>query len=152
MQDQSPYPNWDLYKIANENWRFQIQQFWSRNSYFAAFQTASIAGVVKLSESHVIVARWFCGAGIALALLWWLSNDRLQQYNRFWWEKLIELEKRYIPDANGPRLAADFARWRASRPHRLPRVPWRYSSLPQLVPVVFIAAWAVLFVAAINHH
>ena len=140
----------DLYKVANETWRFQVQQFWTRNSYFAAFETAALAGVIKLLEAQAGLASLFSAAGIVLTLLWFFSNDRLQEYIRFWWSKMMELEEANAlsqPDPNRTalRLAADFSRWRGDRPTHRPRWPWRYSSLVQVIPILFVILWVALF-------
>lgn len=146
----------DLYKVANETWRFQVQEFWTRNSYFAAFETAASAGTVKLMETHLRLAACVSGLGIVLTFLWLLSNDRLQEYIRFWWDKMIEIEEANAAHQSDPhrtslRLAADFSRWRSGRPNHHPRWPWRYSSLVQLIPVLFQMLWFALLWTSLRH-
>ena len=126
-----------------------MREFWTRNSYFAAFETAALVGAIRLLEAHHKLAACVSGLGILLTTLWYLSNDRLQEYIRFWWDKMIEIEESnaaHQPDLyrTSLRLAADFSRWRSVRQNHRPHWPWRYSSLVQVIPGLFQILWFTL--------
>jgi hypothetical protein len=140
----------DLHKEVFATWRFQIDSFWTRNTYFAGFQTAAVAGAVTVSKDHHWTGLFAALAALALAMIWFLSCDRLYEYQKFWWEKLIECDAAAFeawhasPKIEGVRpvlLAVDYERWRRWRNRR---APWRrlnYSTLLSLAVVVFIAVW-----------
>ena|ERR1035437_2627654 len=82
----------EAYKIAFETWRFQVNSYWTRNSYFALFETAAVAGVWKLIDGHGVTAAMFsllCGF---LIFIWGSNNRRSHEYIRYWWEQLKQLE------------------------------------------------------------
>ncbi len=40
----------EVYRTTFETWRFEVDSYWQRNSYFAAFETAAITGCWYLLE------------------------------------------------------------------------------------------------------
>lgn len=34
----------DVYKTISDTWRYEVDSYWQRNNYFAAFETAALAG------------------------------------------------------------------------------------------------------------
>ncbi len=144
----------DLHKEVFATWRFQIDSFWTRNAYFAGFQTAAVAGVVTVSEKHHWTGFFASLAALFLAGIWFLSCDRLYEYQQFWWEKLIECDAVAVealnasPAIEGERpilLASDYDRWWKARDKR---ARWRrvsYKNLLNLVIVVFIFVWFGVF-------
>lgn len=140
----------DLHKEVFATWRFQIDSFWTRNTYFAGFQTAAVAGAVTVSEKHHWTGLFASLAALILAGIWFLSCDRLYEYQQFWWEKLIECDAvafeawHASPEVEGVRpvlLASDYERWWSDRDKRARWRHFRYKSLLSLAVVVFIAVW-----------
>jgi hypothetical protein len=86
----------DLYKTIFETWRFQVDSYWTRSSYFAAFETAAFAGVWELYTAKEppnylgIVFSLLC---FFLTGIWFLNNRRTHQYVDYWWKILIDIEK-----------------------------------------------------------
>ena len=54
MNELSERPaSMEVYKTIFETWRSQVDSYWQRNTYFAAFETAALAGCWYLVEhSH----------------------------------------------------------------------------------------------------
>jgi hypothetical protein len=148
----------EAYKIALENWRFQVNSYWTRNSYFAAFETALTFGVWQISERHSWLGAGFGLLGVTLSVAWFLNSDRLHEYITFYWERSIELERQVLLASSSKGedlsqrlfLVSGFDAWRAERLHHAPRLRIRYSSLVQCVPLLFMIAWAMII--AFNVH
>lgn len=45
----------EVYRNAYETWRFEVDSYWQRNAYFAAFETAAIGGCWYLLEKPYLV-------------------------------------------------------------------------------------------------
>ncbi len=74
----------DTLKLALETWRFQIDSYWTRNSYFVTFHTAIVAAVWEITkskdlpDSRRLAAEGFCCAGMESGFCddyGWLSGD-----------------------------------------------------------------------------
>src|ERR1039457_686381 len=89
----------DTRNTALEVWRFQVDSYWTRNSYFVAFHTAIMAAVweitknAQLPSSRRLAAQCFCYAGMCLSALWFVNNVRVHQYILYWWRKAAAIEK-----------------------------------------------------------
>ncbi|HLY32453.1 MAG TPA: hypothetical protein VKQ36_15620, partial [Ktedonobacterales bacterium] len=101
----------DALKSALDTWKFQIDSYWSRNSYFATFHSAIMAGVWQISKTaqgqRRIGAQLFCYAGMFLAILWLINNIRVHQYIVYWWTRAAEIEK-LLGDPQEARLVLGF--------------------------------------------
>lgn len=147
----------ELYKETFATWRFQIESYWARNTYFASFETAAIAGDWVVGAGHHWTAMVGAVGGLLLTVVWTLNCLKQHAYVRFWWAKLIEFDGVSAAtwmaadgdhDSNASRskpvlLAADFDRWRAAR-GRDSFVRYDYSNLVLLVPFILFGLWTYL--------
>jgi hypothetical protein len=126
----------EIYKTIFDTWRWQVDSYWQRSSYFAAFETAAIAGCWYLVEKKNSLGVLLALLGILLTAVWFLNNRKTHGYVEYWWKALGQLE------AN---LGAEDATFvtRQSGSHYLP-----YRALVQAVPVIFLAAWSTMLVLA----
>ena len=85
--------NLQLYSTIWEIWRFQVDSYWQRTSYFAVFETAAIAGVWQVLANRPRLALALAGLGIVLTILWLLNNARTHAYVGYWWQALAEIER-----------------------------------------------------------
>jgi hypothetical protein len=131
-------------KIAYETWRFQVDSYWSRNSYFAAFETVAVAGVWTLAEKvHHWTALCFALLCVALTLIWFKGNERVHEYISFWWEMAIKSDTLVSTESEQFGLASRFEGWRKSKSKSH---GFAYSRLIQGIPVLFFAGWLYLIV------
>jgi hypothetical protein len=128
-------------KAALDAWRFQIDSYWSRNSYFVTFHTAIMAAVWEitknkdLGDSRRLAAECFCYAGMFLAVLWLVNNIRVHQYILYWWKKAEGIEK-LLAGPEETRLVFGYDK------HRLPkRIPGDYHIWMNSIPVLFLFVW-----------
>jgi len=126
-----------VYTQIFETWRSQVDSYWQRSNYFAAFETAAIAGCWHiLSRQHDEI--WAGGVvsilGIALTIVWLYNNHKTHGYVLYWWESLRVIESKL--DVAG----TDFVT--QQKGGGLP--PYRY--LIQIVPIIFLMAWSILFI------
>ena len=131
-------------KVALEAWRFQIDSYWTRNSYFATFHTAIMAAVWEITknkdlpDSRRFAAEGFCYAGMFLAFLWLVNNIRVHQYILYWWGRAEGIEK-LLGGPEETRLVYDYDK------HRLPkRIRGDYHLWMNSVPVLFAAIWIAI--------
>lgn len=87
----------EVYKTIFETWRSQVNSYWQRSNYFAAFETAAIAGCWHLASSSRLLEAGasvgLCVLGIWLTVVWYLSNDKTHTYVRHWWNAIGKLEE-----------------------------------------------------------
>lgn len=128
-----------VYEQLFETWRSQVDSYWQRSNYFAAFETAAIAGCWHILTVEHRVPWAGCtmsGLGIVLTIVWFCNNQKTHKYVLHWWNALEKIE-----DKVGLRpYEADFVT--RQKGGGFPR----YSYLLQAVPVIFLVAWAALFV------
>jgi hypothetical protein len=136
------------FKTALNIWQFQINSFWSRNSFFAAFHSAIMAAVWQISKNasmmapgRRLAATGFCYAGIFLSLVWLVNNVRVHQYIVYWWTRASSIEKLLNREENA-RLVQGYE---GRRPGKL--VPGQYHVWMNLSPVLFIGVWVVIRIA-----
>ncbi len=142
----------ELYKQTFETWRFQIESYWTRNTYFAGFETAALGADWLISANHHWTAAFGALIACLFAIVWIFSCQKQQGYIRYWWSKLIEFDR--VLRAEGSmqqrpptiELASDFDTWReARRGKRGPRIQYEYSQLVLIVPALFVVMWVYLF-------
>jgi len=131
----------DTLKLALDAWRFQIDSYWTRNSYFVTFHTAIMAAVWEITknkdlpDSRRLAAGGFCYAGMILALLWLVNNIRVHQYILYWWRKAEGIEK-LLGGPEDARLVLGYDK------HRLPKlIPGDYHLWMNSIPVLFLIVW-----------
>lgn len=129
--------NDEYFKFLSETWRFQVDSYWTRTSYFAVFETAALGAVVSLAGHK---QPCFAILGSISAFAWLLNNKITHGYVNYWWKALKIVELRL-----GPQFL--FA-----NNHK--RKCWiRYHWVVQAMPILFIVAWlGVLFKIPIHDH
>jgi hypothetical protein len=84
-----------LYWAILETWSAQVDSYWTRANYFAAFEIAAIAGTwVVLNAGDFRVGHWLLLLAVFLTASWIFSNVKSHDYVRYWWEALEEIERR----------------------------------------------------------
>jgi len=130
----------EVYKTIFETWRSQVDSYWQRNTYFAAFETAALAGCWYLVEhSHPGMGMFVSILAIGITIVWLLSNSAVHSYIEYWLKAIMTIEKKLSLDEEG----FDFA-----SKHPGSGALIRYSTLVQLVPMLFMIAWIGLFLVA----
>jgi hypothetical protein len=128
----------EIYKTLFTVWSAQVDSYWQRSNYFAAFETAAIAGAWYLNENRNFKAEMGLGLlGIALTIIWLLSNSATHNYVSYWWDALQNTEKHLG-------LQQDGLGFVTNHPGSGGAIP--YSTLVQLVPAIFGVAWICLLV------
>jgi len=139
----------EVYKTIFATWRSQVDSYWQRSNYFAAFGTAAIAGswyLVNRSAMPDLGASLLLSMlGIWLTIVWYRSNKKTHMYVRHWWDSLGRIEQRL-------RIApSDFAQQlelgQEEQHQRQGGIPYR--SLIQNVPMMFFVMWTALFLTAV---
>ena len=126
----------ELYKSYFETFRWQVDSYWQRTTYFAAFETAAIAGCWYLLEKKPNVAApfnveaAFAALGFLLTVDWLWNNNKTHGYVLYWWRALETLETR---------LGVDFVTTQRGSRYV------QYRHLVQGVPVIFSFVWLILF-------
>jgi hypothetical protein len=129
-----------VYKQIFETWRSQVNSYWQRSNYFAAFETAAIAGcwhILTTPKKEIWAGFIMACLGIALTIVWLYNNYKTHKYVVYWWDALGKLEKKI-------RLVeyeADFVTRQIGGGGCMP-----YHCLVQVVPAIFLIAWLFLFV------
>ena len=132
----------DTLKTTLDVWRFQVDSYWARNSYFATFHTAIMAAVWEVSKTasgfRRLAAEFFCYAGMFLAIVWFVNNIRVHQYIIYWWKRAAAIEKLLAgPEQTHLVLGYD--------QHRGPKViPGDYHIWMNSVPLLFLVIWIVI--------
>lgn len=131
----------EVYRNAYETWRFEVDSYWQRNAYFAAFESAAIGGCWYLLEKpYLVMGTLFAVLGTGLSLLWLWNNVAVHKYIKYWWQCAKDSEKALSLQDN----AIDFA-------NKHPGSGWRPSLGAKLVPVIFVLAWLSLITFAVRH-
>lgn len=126
----------EVYKTIFETWRYEVDSYWQRNNYFAAFETAALAGCWYVVEhGHPGYGLAFSLAGLASTIVWLITSVAVHSYIDYWWKSIKVIE--------GDSLfkGLDFAtKHPGSRLHP--------SLLVHVIPVLFMAAWIVILIFA----
>src|ERR1700733_11810374 len=123
-----------------EIWSSQVDSYWQRSNYFAAFETAALAGCwYVLDKQYLKTGIVFSLLGINLTIIWTLSNSKTHAYVRHWWEAIISVEKQLKLTPN------DFATKIEEQQKALP-----YRTVIKGVPILFGVAWVTLFVLGLQ--
>jgi hypothetical protein len=142
-------PDLQLYDTIFETWRFQVDSYWQRTSYFAAFETASLVGEWTLLNSypaHIYTARFTTVLGILLTVLWFLNNLKTHGYVDYWWTALGGIEKDLNVQPDPVARKMNFvSEYKERRKAVKVNAPIKYSYQVQSVPILFLLAWIWLF-------
>ncbi len=109
---------------------------WQRNSYFAAFETAALAGcwfVVEHAQPWPGLA--FSVLGLISAIIWLITSIAVLQYIRYWWSAVKSIEGQLCLKNDG----LDYA-------SKNPGSGLHPSLLVLVIPLLFAAAWLVILV------
>lgn len=136
----------EVYKAVFETWRSQVDSSWQRSNYFAAFETAGLAGGWLLVSGsrivEVLACSIFSSLGIALTVVWYKNNKKVHTYVRHWWDSVRKCEKEL-------KLAPyDFAE--KLEEHQEKQKMVQYRELIQWLPKLFGIGWIALLVIAIS--
>jgi len=125
------------YKIANENRKFEIDNYWKRANYHWLFQAAVYAGYFYsvtaendkyLCQNPEIIAGITC-LGFLTALAWFLSNIGSKQWQESWENHVYELEE----GITGPLYKTTSN-----------EKTWSVSKINELVSLCSVFAWILL--------
>jgi hypothetical protein len=126
-----------VYKTIFETWRCQVDWFWQRNNYFAAFEIGALAGCWYVVEhSHPWLGLVLAVAGLASTLAWFVTSIVTHRYADYWRESIQHIEHELALKDFG----CDFM---TKNPRT--RLPWVHA-----IPVFFMLAWIAIFVFAIH--
>jgi len=126
----------ERFQSALETWRFEVESYWTRTSYFAVFETAALGGQWLIFKDYWYTSLALSIAGMSLTVLWFTNNSRMHEYVDQWWRRAGEIEAHFgIPE--GRTLIHDFE-LRKTITHRIP-----YHAIDRyLVPGIFFAGWS----------
>ncbi len=136
------------FKTALDIWQFQINSYWSRNSFFAAFHSAIMAAVWQVSKNAAsmaplrkLTAEGICYAGTFLAFVWLVNSIRVHQYITYWWTRAASIEKLMSREERACLIQGYDNR----RPPKV--IPGEYHIWMNMIPVLFIGLWLVIRIA-----
>jgi hypothetical protein len=82
-----------LYWAILETWTAQVDSYWTRTNYFAAFEITAAAGTwAVLNANDLRVGHWSLLLAFLLTASWIFSNVKSHDYVTYWWEALKEIE------------------------------------------------------------
>jgi hypothetical protein len=140
--------DFDVYKTIFETWRFQVDSYWTRNAYFAAFETAAFAGIWELytaKHPHLYMGMAFSFFCICLTFIWFFNNRRTDQYVKYWWKTLIDIE-----EMNADPITFVSRYQRRAELYKIGDIPISYHKLIQSIPWLFGIAWFCLLLFGID--
>jgi len=136
MTAEEPELKREVYKVVFETWRHQVNSYWQRNSYFAAFETVAIAGGWYVVEHcHLIPGLVFAVLGALSRVAWLITSRAVHCYIDHWWESIKHIEHVLSLD----RYALNFA-----TRHPGSRLHWSASRWVHVIPVLFMCAWLLI--------
>jgi hypothetical protein len=131
-----------LYWAILETWAAQVDSYWTRTNYFAAFEIAAVAGTwAVLNANDLVVGRCSLLLAFFLTASWIFSNVKSHDYVMYWWKALGEIEAREEWKKK-PDYISNYETRRKMRPV-LGKLP--YSDFTNwLVPVFLLLVWVCL--------
>jgi hypothetical protein len=136
----------ERFGAALETWRFEVNSYWTRTSYFALFQGGALAGLwTVLDKKFLATSAALSLLGVLLTFVWFFNNNRMHEYVEYWWNRAGEIEVEFQIPAER-QLVFGYERRRRYQ-HRI-----RYSNLIQAVPCLFLCAWFWIFCLSIFKH
>jgi hypothetical protein len=128
------------YKTAFEAWKFQVDQYWTRSSYYVVFELAFAAGIWKVFDAgHWWTSAFMSVGATVFTVLWILNNERLNEYIGYYWKRLSEIEKELGIEENLRIFSVLFAKIERKR------YPGNYRQYARALPPVFFAGWLWMF-------
>ena len=130
----------NVYGAVFETWRSEVDSYWQRNSYFAAFETAALAGCwYVIEKGYIHVGAFFAVLGLSSAVIWLITSIAVHMYIGYWWRAIRTTESQLGLD----RMGLDFA-------SKHPGSGLHPSLLVFCIPVLFGAAWFVMFFISLH--
>jgi hypothetical protein len=125
-----------LLRVAFDAWKFQVDAYWTRSSYFVVFEIACAAGIWKVFDAnHWLTSAAMSVGAIVLTRIWVLNNARLGEYIHYYWERLQYLEAALGLDEED----AVFMTLEKERPEK--RYRGDYRQYVNAIPWIFYAGW-----------
>ena len=132
-----------LHRLAFDAWKFQVEQYWTRSSYYVVFQLAFAAGIWKIFEAHHRVTSAFLSLGaIVFTALWVLNNERLNEYINYYWRRLKEIDAAVVTDEK----LQVFAGIHRTKGLEKRRYVGNYRQYARALPPIFFAGWVYMLV------
>ncbi|MFC6647319.1 hypothetical protein ACFQBQ_17430 [Granulicella cerasi] len=146
MSEPSP-PNTILvntsYQVAVDTWKFQVEQYWTRSSYYVVFELALAAGIWKVfDEKHWFTSGFLSVGAILFTVLWVLNNERLNEYISYYWKRLKDVEN----DLKIPREYQIFHRIHDADGLGKRRYDGSYRTYGRMLPRIFFIGWLYMAV------
>jgi hypothetical protein len=130
----------ERFGAALETWRFEVNSYWTRTSYFAIFQAGAFTGLWKIfsSREHLYTSIALSVAGLVLTVIWGVNNIRMHQYVMYWWNRAGDIEEEFEVCAERS-LVRDYEKIREQKQgvRRLGQYSWWVNA----VPAVFLSGW-----------
>lgn len=123
-------------RMAFDAWKFQVETYWTRSSYFVVFELACAAGIWKIFDAkHWWTSGLMSLGALALTLVWILNNARLSEYINYYWRQLKHLERTFhLEDEDCVFSMLEMKRQRK-------RYPGNYRQYVGIIPWVFAPGW-----------
>jgi hypothetical protein len=130
----------EVYKTIFETWRYEVDSYWQRNNYFAAFETVALAGGWYVVEhNHLWSGLVFSLLGAVSTVVWLITSIAVHRYIRYWWRSIKDIEAK---------LSLQDCKLAFATEH--PGSGLHPSQLVHLIPVLFMIAWTVIFSLAVH--
>jgi len=130
----------EIYKTIFETWRYEVDSYWQRNNYFAAFETAALAGCWYVVEhAYLWPGLVFSLLGLVSTMVWLVTSVAVHRYVDYWWKSIRKIEDKLSLNNDG----FDYA----TQNHGSGLHP---SRLVLVIPLLFAAAWIVILVFSIH--
>jgi hypothetical protein len=130
----------EVYKTIFQTWRDEVDSYWQRNSYFAAFETALLAACwYVVDHAHIWSGLAFAVLGFVSALIWLLTSVAVHRYIDYWWRSIKEIEDKLPLKDEGLNFAT-----------KHPGSGMHPSLLVHMTPVLFAVGWVVIFLFALH--
>jgi hypothetical protein len=130
----------EVYRTIFETWRYEVDSYWQRNNYFAAFETAAIAGCWYVVEhAHPWSGLAFSFLGFASTIVWLITSIAVHRYVDYWWRSIQKIEEELSLEGDG----LDFAT-------KHPGSHLHPSVLVHFIPALFAAGWLVILALSIH--
>ncbi len=128
----------EVYKTICETWRYEVDSYWQRNNYFAAFETVALAGCWYVVEHH---HPWsgvlFSILGVISTIVWLITSVAVHRYIDYWWKSIQKVEDE---------LSLKDYKFNFATAH--PGSGLHPSGWVHVVPLLFMAAWIVILAVA----
>ncbi len=132
-----------LYWAIFEAWSAQVDSYWTRTNYFAAFEIAAIGGTwVVLNANDLTVGRYSLVLASFLTASWIFSNVKSHDYLMYWWKALAEIEAMPGWEQKKPDFVSGHPK-RRKKLRGLAKIPYHYFT-NWFVPLALLAVWVAL--------